>query len=103
MINLLKETVDVLAARGYTLNDITIVCNDGIISKETFIKLADREYDDGYGCEEVRTDLMLIGSDFWFERAEYDGSEWWTYHKKPTIDDLKPISEVELFYDSTWK
>lgn len=99
MINLLKETVDNLAALGYTLNDVTIVCDDGIISKEKFIKLADREYDDdGYGCDEVRDDLMLIGSDFWLERAERDGVKWWAYHKKPTIDNLKPISEVELFY-----
>lgn len=33
----------------------------------------------GYGAQEVAKDLVLIGDDFWMERAEYDGSEWWEF------------------------
>lgn len=54
-----------------------------------FWKDIDFDYDDGYGSEE-------LGGVIWFKdgtyanRGQYDGSEWWEYHKTPDIpEELK--------------
>lgn len=34
---------------------------------------------------------MIVGDDWWMERHEYDGSEWWEFKelpKKPTFIDV---------------
>jgi len=52
----------------------------------SFLQSLDFVYDDGYGSE-------YLGGTIWYEdgtysgRAEYDGSEWWEYHRAPE----KPI------------
>ena len=28
-------------------------------------------------------DLLIVGKDFWLERVEYDGSEWWEFKTMP--------------------
>ncbi len=49
---------------------------------ERFLESIDFNYDDGYGSQH-------LGGTIWFEdgtfadRGEYDGSEWWEYHKAP--------------------
>ena len=55
---------------------------------EDFIEHANFEYNDGYGIEEINTDLILVGKDFWLERHEYDGSEWWEYKSMPNVNDF---------------
>lgn len=84
MINLKIETLEVLEGHGYTVNDIEWVGSDAYeISQDYFWELADREYDNGYGSEEVCTDLIIGMKDgSWFERGNYDGAEWWK-HKIP--------------------
>lgn len=83
-MNLLKETKDLLEKFNKTLDDIKwIGGNNFQISKEQFVKLADIEYDSGYGHQVVACDLILVGADFWLERREYDGSEWWEYEEMP--------------------
>lgn len=37
------------------------------------------------GGQEIAKDLILIGSDWWMVRAEYDGREWWDFCKKPEV------------------
>ena len=80
MKNLWKETICDLAENGKTWDDVICVCCDDFkITKSQFEKLANREYNDGYGGVEVAQDLMVVGADFWLERHQYDGSEWWDY------------------------
>lgn len=85
-MNLLKETKEILKEHGRTVKDIIAVQgNDFGILVDTFLKLANTEYDDGFGSPKVAEDLLVIGKDFWLERHEYDGSEWWEYKSIPKI------------------
>lgn len=49
-----------------------------------FLEAINFKYDDGYGSQQ-------LGGTIWFkdgtyaDRGEYDGSEWWEYHKTPEI------------------
>lgn len=92
-MNLLKETKLILKENGKSIKDIIAVQGkDFAISVENFINLADTDYDSGYGSPKVAEDLLIIGKDFWLERHEYDGSEWWEYKESPGI--LENIVEV---------
>ena len=31
---------------------------------------------------EVAEDLVVVGDNWWIERHEYDGNEWWEYKEK---------------------
>ena len=81
MQNLLLETLNALAYKGYRLKDIEwLGCSEFEIPLDHFIELANREYDDGYGKEEVCPDLVISLKDgSWFERRACAGSEWWEY------------------------
>jgi len=48
-----------------------------------FKELANCEYDSGYGALEVAKDLLVVGKDWWLERHEYEGLEWWEYKTMP--------------------
>lgn len=88
-VNLWEETIGVLEAHGKTWSDVDFVClSDACILKDNFRDVASKtNYDDGYGLPYVYDDLMVVGKDFWLERHEYDGSEWWEYKTMPR----KPI------------
>lgn len=84
MRNLKEETLSELEFHGKTKEDIRwIGCNKFKIPINLFWKLADREYDSGYGGVEVAPDLLIVGDNWWLERHEYDGSEWWEYKELP--------------------
>ena len=83
MANFLAETIDAVAKSGHKPDDIIFIG-----SKETghqctweeFCKLADIEYDSGFGAQEIASDLIVVfadGSSMW--RWEYAGSEWWVF------------------------
>lgn len=92
-MNLLEETKEILNENGKKLDDIIwIGSNKHFVNKETFIKLADVDYDDGYGSPEVATNLLIVGDNWWLERHEYDGSEWWEF--KEIL--IKPEKELNL-------
>lgn len=92
MANLLEETLEVLKEYGKSMEDVKwIGTNEYTIPVEHFIKIADREYNGGYGIEEVDTGLIVVGEDWWLARAEYDGAEWWEFRKMP----IKPTMLVE--------
>lgn len=96
-MNLLEETVKVLADNGKSLSDIVAVQgNDFGISIDEFIRLAsETNYDNGYGTQEVAEDLVIIGKDWWLERAEYDGAEWWKFKQFPQIkSNIKSVSQL---------
>ena len=84
MSNLLTETLEILNENGKTVDDIKwIGTYTAEISIRTFLEYADQEYDNGYGTPEVNMSLVVVGDDWWLERGEYDGSEWWEFKTKP--------------------
>ena len=57
---------------------------------EAFLNQLDFKYDSGYGGQELYGTVWLIEEGTWFERGEYDGSEWWEYKECPQVpDELK--------------
>lgn len=81
-MNLLKETKRDLMENGKTISDIRWVgTNEVQIPVDVFLALANKEYDNGYGSQHVASDLVVVGDDWWMERREYDGSEWWEFKR----------------------
>lgn len=98
-MNLYEETIEILEEHGKTLDDVIGICGaDFQITKDDFIKYSNTEYDAGYGSPEVAEDLLIIGADFWLERHEYDGSEWWEFKQLPQYKHLpfKKISALTV-------
>ena len=48
-----------------------------------FAALANFKYDRGYVGQEIHGGLKVVGDDWWLERGEYDGSEWWEFKSLP--------------------
>lgn len=97
MPNFYDETINFLEEHGKQQEDVLWVCGNNFqVEPRNFWKAANIEYDSGYGSPEIAMDLMLIGADFWMERREYDGSEWWVYRTAPDVKNLpmRPISTV---------
>lgn len=88
MQNFLKETIEII--QDYNFNwpaDVDYIqafnwdIHENIeIPISLFEKVADREYDNGYGCVEVDQTLKIVmkNGDY-FVRDEYDGAESWDY------------------------
>lgn len=96
MVNLLKETLKIIENNGKNVDEIKFVrCKWGewtntrvvyyehYMSWEDFVEQADRRYDEGYGVTIVKDDLQIVGKNWWLERHEYDGSEWWEFKSLP--------------------
>lgn len=90
-----EETLQILALNKKTPLDVLWCGSEefGWFSWEDFMEVAPDVYDNGLGGEEIAKDLLVVGVDFWLERHDYDGSEWWEfkslpkkpeYYKKPT-------------------
>ena len=80
--NYADETLAVLENYGYSIDDIDwIGTHDFIISISEFFDVARRTLcDAGYGSAETPIDIVIVMKDeTWFERYEYDGSEYWTH------------------------
>lgn len=102
MINLLEETKEILENHNKTIEDIKwIGTRKHYVDINKFLELADAEYDSGYGGQEVADNLLVVGNNWWLERHEYDGSEWWEYKSIPQ----KPnefLKLKSLFADVGW-
>ena len=87
VINLLKETLEVLKGYGKSPKDVKWVgSKDGkyAITWDEFEKIANIEYNKGYGSQEIAEDLVIVGDDWWLERCVSDGwSEWWEFKTLP--------------------
>ena len=83
--NLLDETVEFLKGCGKTLDDVLYIQGDDFeITKKNFETIArDTNYHSGYGAQHVPKDFVLVGEDWWIERDEYDGAEWWNFKSIP--------------------
>ena len=53
-----------------------------------------KEYDNGYGSQEL-FGLIIMKDNSWFERAEYDGSEWWEHKRQITKEDVFNFKDDE--------
>lgn len=99
IMNLLKETLEVLSGNGKGVGDVGWVQWGEFWCRWTeFAAIADFAYDNGYGINEIKISLKVVGEDWWLERGEYDGSEWWEFktlptkpekHREPVADDIK--------------
>ena len=78
-MNLLSETKKVLKVYDKNPSDVKWIgsLSYGYFDWEYFSKIANIDYDDGFGGQEVASDLKIVGDNWWLERHEYDGSEWW--------------------------
>lgn len=99
-MNFLKETIDEIEVRGQTVENIIFIGsrNSGHSCQwEQFLELANFNYDDGFGGQEIPIDLMIAFSDgAMMTRGEYDGSEWWDYivpFKMPDV--LREITTIK--------
>lgn len=98
MKNLLDETIEVLTYFMKSLDDVIWIGDDkGEYTIEDFKKYANKLYDNGYGSQQVEPSLLIVGDDWWLERAEYDGSEWWEFKLKPTRGHSSWHDENEIF------
>lgn len=113
-MNLLTETLDDMKEIGKTPDDVVYVRmtkdtgfwsslddsypDEILIDFDTFKELANREYDSGYGSNEVNTSTVILFKDNTvMHRWEYDGAEGWEYIKLPKAlpkkYDKKMVSE----------
>lgn len=99
MTNLLQETIKAIYASGHTLQDILFI--GSIDSRHCctwreFEALADIEYDEGFGRQNVARDLEIVFADCArLKRADYDGEESWKLIKTFRMPaDVHPISAL---------
>ncbi len=89
-MNLLEETVRTLKDFNLSPADVEFIGNGkSFMFWNDFKKVANFEYDPGYGLEEISLSLVVVGRDWWLERHEYDGSEWWEYKARPRVESLE--------------
>jgi len=97
--NLLDEIVNNLKAYGYKLQDIKSIttCDDDekihSFDIKNFLEVAKTiDYDAGYGGVKIDLNLRITMNDgSFFQRAEYDGSEWFEYYE---LRDTADVIEV---------
>lgn len=101
MINLLEETLRDFEEENLKEEDVLFVANSKrYCSFDEFKTLAQNiNYDnDGYGCEEIHRDLVIVFKDgTWFSRGEYDGTEWWEYHKVPQKPATEGVQTIHIW------
>lgn len=98
MRNLLKETIDFLSKNGKTLDDICFVqFDDGYLPDDVDLsEFLNVIYEDGFGWQEINYSMKIVGYDWWLERAEYDGAEWWEFKKMPVCMNCKTNIKTPL-------
>lgn len=62
-----------------------------VYQSQSFLNDIDREYDDGYGWQEL-FGFIWWKDGTWSSRYEYDGKECWVHHEVPNY----PLSREEL-------
>jgi len=92
MQNLFNEIIECLKEHNLTWADVQWVgTNQYTFSIGHFRNIAlDINYNNEYGIQEINPNLKIVGSDWWLERHEYDGSEWWEFKTMP----IKPSYNI---------
>lgn len=100
MRNLYEETLDILKENGKTEKDVVWFGHlfydyeQQEYPRDKFKEYLNYKYDSGYGLAEVDEYLYIVGDNWWLERHEYDGLEWWEYKTLPT----RPSIVSDNFY-----
>jgi len=93
-MNLLSETLLIIKEHNKKESEILWVgTRQEFTDWETFKKYADFDYNEGFGAEEINGSLLIVANDWWLERHEYDGSEWWEFK---TLPQQPPIKNDDL-------
>lgn len=88
MMNLWDETIEELNRHNLKWEDVdfAIVTDAFYVSKDDFETFAKRiNYDEGFGLVVIDPRLKIVGDNWWLERAEYDGKEWWEFKTMPSV------------------
>ena len=95
-MNFLEETIDDLKDVNKFPKDVLFI-SDGKVYYfwQDFAINANFEYDEGYGGVNIYSNLVIVGSDWWLERHEYDGAEWWEYKSLPIRPLFKGIPKLK--------
>jgi hypothetical protein len=64
----------------------------GYISFEEFLEESDFEYNNNHYLHKINLKLKIVGKDFWLERSEYDGLEWWEFKTLPIKPEKHGVS-----------
>jgi len=105
MTNLRLETLDVLRNAGKEPKDVKFVCRydeklHWYCTWDEFVAvIGDANYDAGYGTAEIARNLLVVGNNWWLERHEYDGSEWWEYKERPVKPKDHKVPEHQDIFD----
>lgn len=98
------ETRDKLERYGYNVDDIAWCgSRDFEVPIAEFFEFADRiTYNAGYGINFIPLDIIIVMKDgSWFERREYDGSEWWAYVRAPELptrlEHLRMVNQMQPY------
>lgn len=87
-MNFLDDLNATLKSHDKKLSDILWVGTETYqVDLDLFFQNANFYYDSGFGSHKIPLDLIVVGDNWWLERGEYDGSEWWIFRKniaKPT-------------------
>ncbi len=104
MTNLLTETIEFLKEHGKTQEDVQwINCDEKSFSWDEFSILANFVYDNGFGGQIINESLNVIGKDWWIERHEYDGSEWWEFKTLPSRYSNHELIVQKDLLDEYWR
>ena len=94
LTNFLKETSRALKEFNKTPIDVhsVVLCYKGTpwaLTWSQFEVLAeDVFYNKSFGNTVVNSTLKIVGLDWWLERMDYDGEEWWKYQEHPLATDV---------------
>lgn len=96
--DLLQATLKILCDNSKTPDDVLWVGTiAGFLDKshrftwEEFASKANFVYHFGYGQIEILHNLIIVGKDFWLDRCDWDGSEWWEFNQIPSNPELTLI------------
>lgn len=109
MTNFLQETIKAIKESGHSHEDIIFIGSHESGYRcdwQQFIKIADFEYDEGFGAPKIASDLIFIFSDGQqLRRGEYDGAEEWDFYKLPNFSNpRKEINRLQVYEHQTgWK
>lgn len=96
-INLYVETTQVLKDNNKTWDDVRCLLIRNKALQSCFAsQVLDINYHNGYGSEDISLDFKVVGDDWWLERAEYDGSEWWEFKTMPELPEQFCEDEQEF-------
>lgn len=101
LTNLLEETTEALERHGLKPSDVVRVINGvASCSWEEFSSLASNiNYDAGFGGNKIELNLKVAGADWWLERSEYDGSEWWRLCRHPGFYGVHKLTVGDIMED----